>query len=71
MTSPITTARQLRQTMTPEEKILWQELRAHRFQGWKFRRQHPIMLEMKLKILRLKNEELLNIEQVLHKIELA
>jgi len=29
------------------------------------------MLEMKLKILRLKNEELLNIEQVLHKIELA
>jgi len=30
--------------MTESEKLLWTELRAHRFKGYKFRRQHPICL---------------------------
>lgn len=42
MRSPIETARKLRQQMTPQEKLLWRHLRAHRFKGYKFRRQHPI-----------------------------
>jgi len=33
---------ELRQNQTPEEKKLWQELRARRLAGFKFRRQHPI-----------------------------
>ena len=28
--------------MTEAEKRLWKHLRAHRLQGWPFRRQHPI-----------------------------
>jgi len=35
-------ARQLRREMTPAEGILWRHLRARRFAGFKFRRQHPI-----------------------------
>lgn len=35
-------ARQLRREMTPAEAILWKELRAKRFDGFKFRRQQPI-----------------------------
>jgi very-short-patch-repair endonuclease len=35
-------ARQLRKHMTPAEKTLWQQLRARRLQGLKFRRQHPL-----------------------------
>ena len=35
-------AKNLRQQMTDAEKILWRELRAHRFQGVKFKRQKPI-----------------------------
>lgn len=35
-------AKKLRQNMTPAEKILWQHLRAKRFQGSKFRRQQII-----------------------------
>jgi Uncharacterized protein conserved in bacteria len=35
-------AQQLRQEQTPSEALLWQHLRAHRFGGYKFRRQHPI-----------------------------
>ncbi|MGF1540113.1 MAG: endonuclease domain-containing protein [Pleurocapsa sp.] len=35
-------AQELRQNMTPAEKILWQYLRAKRFQGFKFRRQQII-----------------------------
>ena len=35
-------AKELRQNMTPAEKILWQHLRAKRFQGLKFRRQQII-----------------------------
>lgn len=35
-------ARRLRRVQTKEEKQLWQALRAGRFAGFKFRRQHPI-----------------------------
>lgn len=35
-------AKQLRREMTPAEAILWRELRAKRFSGFKFRRQQPI-----------------------------
>lgn len=43
MSSPIKLARELRKNQTPEEKILWNALRAQRFKGYKFRRQHPII----------------------------
>jgi len=32
--------------MTEEEKLLWQGLRAHRFKGYKFRQQHPIVYQV-------------------------
>ncbi len=35
-------ARQLRRQMTPAERVLWEQLRNHRLDGYKFRRQHPI-----------------------------
>jgi very-short-patch-repair endonuclease len=35
-------ARELRQRMTPEERILWSHLRGHRLQGLHFRRQQVI-----------------------------
>lgn len=35
-------ARELRRNMTPEERILWKHLRAHRLQGLHFRRQQVI-----------------------------
>ncbi len=35
-------ARQLRQRMTPAERVLWRVLRGHRLSGLGFRRQHPI-----------------------------
>ena len=35
-------AKQLRQNMTDAEQLLWRYLRAHRLNGQKFRRQHPI-----------------------------
>lgn len=35
-------ARTLRQNMTDAERLLWRHLRAHRFDGQKFRRQQPI-----------------------------
>lgn len=35
-------ARQLRHALTDTERRLWRELRAHRFQGFKFRRQQPL-----------------------------
>ena len=35
-------ARELRRQMTPAERLLWQELRANRFEGWHFRRQQVI-----------------------------
>jgi len=39
---PIANARRLRRDQTDEEKQLWRALRAGRFAGFKFRRQHSI-----------------------------
>jgi len=44
--SPIARARRLRKQMTPEETKLWQRLRARRFYGYKFLRQHPIVYQI-------------------------
>ena len=35
-------AKQLRREMTDAETKLWQELRAHRFENYKFKRQQPV-----------------------------
>ena len=35
-------ARELRQEMTPAEKLLWEQLRNRKLAGLKFRRQHPL-----------------------------
>ena len=35
-------AKQLRRNLTDAERVLWRHLRAHRFQGQKFRRQQPL-----------------------------
>jgi very-short-patch-repair endonuclease len=35
-------ARQLRKNSTKEERILWKRIRGRQFEGFKFRRQHPI-----------------------------
>ena len=43
--TPIRRARKLRREMTPEEIILWQQLRNRKFRGLKFLRQHPIIYE--------------------------
>jgi very-short-patch-repair endonuclease len=40
--NPISNARRLRREQTDEEKELWHALRAGRFAGFKFRRQHPV-----------------------------
>jgi very-short-patch-repair endonuclease len=40
--NPTSTARRLRRDQTREEKQLWRALRAGRFAGFKFRRQHPL-----------------------------
>ena len=108
--------RELRQNMTPSEKLLWEYLRNRKFKGYKFLRQHPfiyavapgkrfyfiadfycaeknlvieldgpyhehqkqkdysrdLVLEgMKIQTLRIKNEELENIDKVLNKIHKA
>ena len=42
MPTPRDFARHLRRHMTEAEQCLWYHLRAHRFTGHKFRRQHPI-----------------------------
>lgn len=39
--NPIINARRLRREQTDEEKQLWRALRAGRFAGFRFRRQHP------------------------------
>lgn len=39
---PIDKARRLRREQTDDEKDLWRALRAGRFAGFKFRRQHPV-----------------------------
>jgi very-short-patch-repair endonuclease len=41
LVNPTTIARRLRREQTEEEKQLWRALRAGRFAGFKFRRQHP------------------------------
>jgi very-short-patch-repair endonuclease len=38
----ISQARRLRREQTDEENTLWRKLRADRFAGFKFRRQHPV-----------------------------
>ena len=38
----VVVARELRRRMTPEETILWEELRSRRFRKFKFRRQVPV-----------------------------
>jgi very-short-patch-repair endonuclease len=38
----LTRRRALRQTRTDAEAALWRHLRAKRFAGYKFRRQHPV-----------------------------
>ena len=40
--NPTANARRLRRDQTNEEKELWRALRAGRFAGFKFRRQHPV-----------------------------
>jgi very-short-patch-repair endonuclease len=40
----ITHARELRKNATDCERLLWQQLRAHRLQGFKFKRQQPLGL---------------------------
>jgi len=40
--NPTGNVRRLRRKQSPEEKQLWQALRAGRFAGFKFRRQHPV-----------------------------
>ncbi|HVK54529.1 MAG TPA: endonuclease domain-containing protein [Burkholderiales bacterium] len=43
MTNDLTPlARRLRRNMTDVERLLWRQLRAHRFSDYKFRRQHQI-----------------------------
>jgi leucyl-tRNA synthetase len=46
MPPPIKTARHLRQTMTANEKTLWQCLRNRDYKRWKFRRQHPFIYKI-------------------------
>jgi very-short-patch-repair endonuclease len=35
-------AQELREHMSPPERLLWEQLRGKRLEGWKFRRQHPL-----------------------------
>lgn len=37
-------ARELRKSQTPEEKIIWEKVRNKRLKGFKFLRQHPIII---------------------------
>jgi len=36
-------AKRLRHEMTDAECVLWREVRAHRFAGFKFKRQEPLV----------------------------
>jgi very-short-patch-repair endonuclease len=38
----VSRARYLRKNLTPQERVLWRCLRNRNFEGWKFRRQHPL-----------------------------
>ncbi len=42
-------ARGLRENMTEAERILWNELRGRRLEGFKFLRQHPVLYQGNLK----------------------
>ena len=42
MNERISRARDLRRDSSKPERICWELLRAHRLEGYKFRRQHPI-----------------------------
>ena len=41
--TPLQVARELRQKMTKEELLLWDELRNRKLGGYKFLRQHPVV----------------------------
>jgi very-short-patch-repair endonuclease len=43
--TPIQVARELRKNMTVPEKILWNELRNRKLEGYKFLRQHPVIYD--------------------------
>ncbi len=43
--TPISRARKLRKEMTPEEKLLWANLRNRKLKGLKFLRQHPVVYD--------------------------
>ena len=43
--TPIQVARELRKQMTPAEKVLWNELRNRKLEGFKFLRQHPVVYD--------------------------
>jgi len=40
----VITARRLRRTMTPAERVLWKAVRNKRLAGLKFNRQHPLLV---------------------------
>lgn len=42
--------RKLRKDATPAERILWEELRNKKCLGFKFRKQHPVSLEIRNRI---------------------
>ena len=44
--TPVSRARELRQTMTDAEQMLWKELRNRKFLGLKFVRQHPLIYQV-------------------------
>ena len=37
-------AKSLRESMTLTEKLVWEELKGKKFLGYKFRRQHPVLI---------------------------
>ena len=43
--TPIDVARELRKNMTDQERLLWNELRNRKLNGWKFLRQHPFIYD--------------------------
>jgi very-short-patch-repair endonuclease len=43
--TPIIVARELRKNLTKEERMLWNELRNKKLNGYKFLRQHPIVYD--------------------------
>ena len=68
-------AKRLRQNQTDAEKKFWHEIKAKRFEGCKFRRQHPIgqyITDFCCKVIRFWNNEILeNMEGVLSSLSLT